>query len=77
MLRMEGLELEEVNKVLRRNRHETAVWIVGCAWMATVLPEEDATVFAEVQGVAVLLPHWIMFFQGKVHKLPVHVVTLG
>lgn len=74
---VEGSELEEVDKVLRRNGHEAAVWIGGCAWMATVLPEEDATVFAEVQGVAVLLPHWIVFFQGEVHQLPVHVITLG
>lgn len=41
------------------------------------LPEEDATVFAEVQGVAVLLLHWIMFLQGEVHQLPVHVIGLG
>lgn len=31
------------------------------------LPKEDATVFAEVQGVAVLLLHRIMFLQGEVH----------
>jgi len=45
---MEGLEFEEVDKVLRRDGHEAAVGIVGCARVATVLPEEDATVFAEV-----------------------------
>ena len=32
-----GLKLEEVDKVLWRDGHEAAVWIVGCAWMATVL----------------------------------------
>lgn len=41
------------------------------------LPEEDATVFAEVQCVSVLLLHWIMFLQGEVHQLPVHIITLG
>lgn len=41
------------------------------------LPEEDATVFAEVQSVTVLLLHWIMFLQGEVHELPVHVIALG
>lgn len=46
--------------MLRRDGHEAAVWIVGCARVAAVLPEEDATVFAEVQGVAVLLLHWVM-----------------
>lgn len=34
---MEGLELEEVDKVLWRDGHEAAVWVVGCARMATVL----------------------------------------
>lgn len=76
-INMEGLELEEFDKVLRRNGHEAAVRIDGCARMATVLPEEDATVFAEVQGVAVLLPHWIMFPQGEIHQLPVHMITFG
>lgn len=60
-------ELKQVDKVLWRDRHEAAVWIVGCARMATVLPEEDATVFAEVQCVAILLLHWIVFLQSKVH----------
>lgn len=46
-------------------------------YLLVYLPEEDATVFAEVQGVAVLLLHGIMFLQGEVHQLPVHVVTLG
>lgn len=34
---MEGLELEEVDKVLWGDGHEAAVGVVGCAWMATVL----------------------------------------
>lgn len=34
---LEGLKPEEVNKVLRRDRHEAAVWVVGCAGVATVL----------------------------------------
>lgn len=45
--------------------------------VSVYLPEEDPTVFAEVQRVAVLLLHWIMFLQYEVHELPVHVVTLG
>lgn len=73
----EGLGLEEVDEVLWRNGYEAAVWIVGSAWMATVLPEEDVTVFTEVQGVAVLLLHWIMFLQGEEHQLPVHFFTVG
>lgn len=39
----EGLELEEVDKVLRRDGHEAAVWVVGCAWMATVLERQSTT----------------------------------
>lgn len=39
------------------------------------LPEEDATVFAKVQSVAVLLPHWVVLLQREVHELPVHVVA--
>lgn len=74
---VEGLKLEEVDKVLRRDRHEAAVRVVGCAGVATVLPEEDATVFAEVQSVAVLLLHGIMFPQGEVHQLPVHILTVA
>lgn len=38
---MEGLEFEEVNKVLRRDGHEAAVWIVGCARVATVLEDSQ------------------------------------
>lgn len=34
---MEGLELEEVDKVLRRDGHEAAVGVNGRARMATVL----------------------------------------
>lgn len=34
---LEGLELEEVDKMLRRDGHKAAFWVVGCAWMATVL----------------------------------------
>lgn len=41
------------------------------------LPEEDATVFAEVQSVAVLLPYWVVLLQREVHELPVHVVAPG
>lgn len=41
------------------------------------LPEEDATVLAEVQSVAVLLPHWVVLLQREVHELPVHVVAGG
>lgn len=74
---MKDLELEEVNKVLWRDWHEAAVWIVGCARMAAVLPEEDATVFAEVQGVAILFFHGVVLLQGEVHQLPVHSITLG
>lgn len=74
---VEGLELEEVDKVLRRDGHQAAVWIVGCARVAKVLPEEDATVFAEVQRVAVLLPHGVVLLKVEVHQLPVHAVTLG
>lgn len=32
--------------------------------------------FAEVQGVSILLFHGVVFLQGEVHQLPVHVVTL-
>lgn len=74
---MEGLKLEQVDKVLRRDGHQAAVWIVGCARVAKVLPEEDATVFAKVQRVAVLLLHGVVFLQGEIHQLPVHVVILG
>lgn len=49
----------------------------GFTGVFVYLPEEDATVFAEVQGVAVLLLHWIVFLQGEVHQLPVDVVALG
>lgn len=41
------------------------------------LPEEDATVLAEVQSVAVLLPHWVVLLQCEVHELPVHLVAGG
>ena len=51
--------------------------VAGVCYLVVYLPEEDATVFAEVHGVAVLLPHWIMFLQGEVHQLPVHIFTLG
>lgn len=40
------------------------------------LPEEDATVFAKVQRVAVLLLHGVVLLQGEIHQLPVHVVVL-
>lgn len=74
---MEGLKFEEVDKVLRRNGHQAAVWIIGGARVAKVLPEKDATVFAEVQRVAVLLLHGVVLLQGEVHQLPVHVVASG
>lgn len=51
--------------------------VTGMLHPLVYLPKEDATVFAEVQGVAVLLLHWVMLLQGEVHQLPVHVVTLG
>lgn len=41
------------------------------------LPEEDATVFAKVQRVAVLLLHGVVFLQGEIHQLPVHIVIPG
>lgn len=41
------------------------------------LPEESATMFAEVQGVAIFLLLWIMFLQGEVHELPVHIVIVA
>lgn len=41
------------------------------------LPEEDATMFAEVQSVAVFLLLWIMFLQGEVHELPVHIIIIA
>ncbi len=47
------------------------------ASMFIYLPEEDATVFAKVQGISILLLHWIMFLQGEVHQLPVHIIALG
>lgn len=51
--------------------------VAGLLYLFVYLPEKDATMFAEVQGVAVLLLHGIMLLQGEVHQLPVHVVTLG
>lgn len=50
--------------------------VVVC-YVLVYLPEEDATVFAEVQGVTVLLLHGVVFLQSEVHQLPVHVVTRG
>lgn len=41
------------------------------------LPEEDATVFAEVQSVAILLLYWVVLLKREVHELPVHVVARG
>lgn len=41
------------------------------------LPEEDATVFAEMEGVSILLPLRVAFLQGEVHQLPVHSIALG
>lgn len=40
--------MEEVNKVLRGDGREAPVRIDGCAWVSTVLPEEDVTVLAVV-----------------------------
>lgn len=41
------------------------------------LPEEAATMSAEVQSVAVFLLLWIMFLQGEVHELPVHIIIIA
>lgn len=65
-----GSEVEKVNKVLRVKGHSAAFWVVGCAGMVCVLPEEDVTVCAEVQGVAVLLSVRIAAAKLKVHLLP-------
>lgn len=51
--------------------------IVAAGAACGYLPEEDATVLAEVQGVAVLLPHWVVLLQREVHELPVHLVAGG
>ena len=50
-----------------------------CSWVAFLvyLPKEDATMFAEVQRVAILLLHGVVFLQGEIHPLPVHLVILG
>lgn len=41
------------------------------------LPEENAAVPAEVQGVPVLLLGWVVLLQGKIHQLPLDVALLG
>lgn len=48
--------------------------IGGCS--RAYLPKQDATVFAEVQSVAVLLLHGVVLQQTEVHQLPVHVIIL-
>lgn len=40
------------------------------------LPEEDAAVAAEVQGVPVLLPGRVVLLKREVHQLPLHVALL-
>lgn len=66
-------ELEEINEMLRRHRCEAAVRVCSCAGVPRVLPEENAAVLAEVQGVSVLLPGRVALLKGKVHELPLDV----
>ena len=40
---IDGLEPEEVNKVLRGDGHQAAVWIVGCARVAKILGKGQQT----------------------------------
>lgn len=53
---MEGLELEEVDKVLWGDGHEAAVGVVGCAWMAPVL-EHSQQPYCQKEGGSDL-EHW-------------------
>lgn len=71
-----GSEVEKVDKVLGGERHGATFWIIGCAGMVCVLPEEDVAVCAEVQGVAVLLSVRIAAAQLKVHLLPLQVTFI-
>ena len=49
----------KLSTVMRCFLHDINV-VVGLFHLLVYLPEEDATVFAEVQGVAILLLHWVM-----------------
>lgn len=62
--------------MLRGDGCEAAVWIIGCAGVPGILPEQNATVPAEVQRVPVLLSFRVILLQGEVHQLPVYVALL-
>lgn len=47
------LELEEVDKMLRRDGHEAAFWVIGCAWMATVLKRATALLEGKVEELRI------------------------
>lgn len=64
--------LEKVDEVLRGHRREAAVRVSGRAGVARVLPEEDAAMPAEVQGVSVLLLGGVVLLKRKIHQLPLH-----
>lgn len=52
--------------------------MVACLWLGvSYLPEKAATMFAEVQRVAVFLLLWMMFLQCEVHELPVHIIIIA
>lgn len=59
-----------------RFQHDVSV-VPGVFYLRVYLPEEDATVFAEMQGVSVLFFHGVLFLQGEVHQLPVHIISPG
>lgn len=65
-----GSEFKKVDKVLRGEGHGAALWVVGCAGMVCVLPEQDVAVCAEVQGVTVLFSVRVAAAQLEVHLLP-------
>lgn len=64
--------LEKVDEVLWGHRREAAVWVGSRAGVARVLPEEDAAVPAEVQGVSILLLGGVVLLKCKIHQLPLH-----
>lgn len=68
--------LEEVDEVLGRHRHEAAVGVGRGTGVSRVLPEENAAVPAEVQGIPILLLGWVVLLQGKIHQLPLDVALL-